>query len=258
MLHYSGTGTKRSKTAIVFLHGGGFSGWMWENIIGHLPDYFCLAITLPGHGLSAKEEWVSIEDTARQVGEIIDNELEGMDVHIVGLSLGGHVALQLLSDRPKDISSATLSCIIHDPLPNAEIYHLLLRGILKFRKIPMAQKFVAHKFGMAGEKTRRYLQEVRKVDKKAIKQSSAEIANLKLPPNLQEVSSRVLLLAGETERSFTLDALPKYKSEFSNYRSAIVPKYGYGWSGKCPSLFADAIRAQISQNQLPAELIEQN
>ncbi len=257
MLHYSTTGTKKSNTGIVFLHGGGFSGWMWENVIGHLSDYYCLAVTLPGHGLSADQKWVSLDDTAAQVCEIIDNELEGMDVHIVGLSLGGHVALHLLSNRPDLAKTATLSCVMYDPLPNPDMYKYLTRFILKFRKFPIFQRFIAYKFGMVGEKVRRYLQEARKVDKESIKTSTAELAELKLPDNLNSVSSQILLIAGETERSFTLDALPKYKSLFTKARTALVPGYGYGWSGKRPGLFAKAIRAQISNQPLPEEMKEQ-
>ena len=61
----------------------------------------------------------------------------------------------------------------------------------------------------------------------------------------------------KTERSFTLDALPKYKTLFSSARTALVPGFGYGWSGKRPELFAKAIRAQISDQPLPEEMKEQ-
>ncbi len=38
--------------AIVFLHGGGLSSKSWYPVIERLPDFYCLAPDLPGHGKS--------------------------------------------------------------------------------------------------------------------------------------------------------------------------------------------------------------
>lgn len=241
----------------MFLHGSGFSGWMWENVIGHLPDFYCMAITLPGHGLSADQKWVSLDETAKQITQIIDDELGDMNIHLVGLSLGGHVALQLMSQQPSFFKSAILSCILYAPLPKPDQHKFLTDALMPLSHIPVLQKIVAKRFGMTGEKVSRYLQEVRKIDRETLKKSSLEIANIKLPENLSAISTRILLLAGERERSPTRGALPKYQSNLPNARSAILPKYRYGWSGKRPGLFAKTIRAQIKNETLPDEMIEQ-
>ncbi|MFC7290951.1 alpha/beta fold hydrolase [Hirschia litorea] len=254
MLHYSCTGSKNSGTGIVFLHGGGFSGWMWESIIGHLPEYYCVAITLPGHGLSNASKWISLEDTARQVGEIIEKELSNMDVHLVGLSLGGHVGLHVMAQHPHLTTSAILSCIIHDPLPRPKLYKALTNAMLPLSNIRLIQKFVAHRFGMAGEKMRRYLQEFKRVDKDSLKRSSLEVAANPIPENLSNVSARILVVAGAKERSITRNALASYKSVFAHTRTALIPDYGYGWSGRRPKLFANAIRAQIKNSALPKDM----
>lgn len=254
MLHYSCTGSKNSGTGIVFLHGSGFSGWMWENIIGHLPEYYCVAITLPGHGLSNSTKWVSLEDTARKVGEIIEKELSNMDIHIVGLSLGGHVGLHVMSQHPHLTKSAVLSCIIHDPLPRPTLYKIATTMMMLLSHIRLIQKYVAHRFGMAGEKVRRYLQEFKRIDRDSLTRSSLEVAATPLPENLANVSTRVLVIAGEKERSITRCALSDFKTAFANARTAIVPDYGYGWSGRRPKLFANAIRSQIRNSALPKDM----
>ncbi len=54
----------RGAPSIVFLHGVGTSGWMWEKQIAALSDFHCLNVDLPGHGKSNNVTWVSLADTA--------------------------------------------------------------------------------------------------------------------------------------------------------------------------------------------------
>ena len=84
------------------MHGVGTSGWMWARQVAALADFHCLNVDLPGHGRSNRETWVSLADTAAQIAEIIQERATNRRAHIVGLSLGGYVALALL-DRHADV-----------------------------------------------------------------------------------------------------------------------------------------------------------
>ena len=63
-VHESGT---PGSPAIVFLHADGASGGMWDQHMGRLAGYHCLAPDLPGHGRSNHLPWTSLDDTTRQV-----------------------------------------------------------------------------------------------------------------------------------------------------------------------------------------------
>ena len=54
---------------------------------------------LPGHGRSNHLPWSSLDDTARQVAELIEGRVPARRAHVVGLSLGGVVAHRLLAHR---------------------------------------------------------------------------------------------------------------------------------------------------------------
>jgi pimeloyl-ACP methyl ester carboxylesterase len=41
---------------VVFLHGGGGAGWMWQPQIEQLGDYHCLVPDLPEQGQSVNEK----------------------------------------------------------------------------------------------------------------------------------------------------------------------------------------------------------
>jgi pimeloyl-ACP methyl ester carboxylesterase len=95
--------------AIVFLHGAGIPGWMWAPQLAALsPRFRCIVPDLPGHGESKSAAWVSIADTAAQVAQIIREHTRGR-AHVVGLSLGAQVVLQVLNDHPNVVDRAIMS-----------------------------------------------------------------------------------------------------------------------------------------------------
>ena len=91
----------------MLLHGVGNNGSMWSDLMAALPDYHCLAPDLPGHGASRSLRWRRRADTAELVASLIEAEATGGRAHVVGLSLGGSVALELLATR--SASSTTSS-----------------------------------------------------------------------------------------------------------------------------------------------------
>lgn len=59
MLHYTDSGPSDAPV-IVFLPGGGMSGWSWLPQVKRLPDYRCIVPDLPGHGQSPTNGPISI------------------------------------------------------------------------------------------------------------------------------------------------------------------------------------------------------
>ncbi len=49
--------------SILFLHGTGVGGWMWQDNVRDLKEYHCILVDLPGHGRSNDREWVSLADS---------------------------------------------------------------------------------------------------------------------------------------------------------------------------------------------------
>ena len=87
------------RPTIVFLHGNGASGAMWKAHMEQLSEFHCLAPDFPGFGQSNHQKWVSIQETSNRIVEIINARAQHSGVHIVGLSLGGSIAMTLLSKR---------------------------------------------------------------------------------------------------------------------------------------------------------------
>jgi pimeloyl-ACP methyl ester carboxylesterase len=97
-LHYVEFG-KENNNIILLLHGGGLSWWNYEDVAKSLQkDYHVILPILDGHAKSEKP-FTSIEDNADEIINFIDAHLGGSVFLIGGLSLGGQILLEILSQR---------------------------------------------------------------------------------------------------------------------------------------------------------------
>ena len=88
---------KENREVIVLLHGGGLSWWNYKEVAEMLQrDYRVILPILDGHAGSDRA-FTTIEDNAAELIEFIKRELGGTVLMIGGLSLGGQVLLEVLS-----------------------------------------------------------------------------------------------------------------------------------------------------------------
>jgi pimeloyl-ACP methyl ester carboxylesterase len=136
-MHIHEIGAKNGPT-IVFLHGGGMSGWIWKKQIEHFKDYHCLIPDLPGHGKS-NEPLISLRDCAQQVAELIERNGHNK-VIVVGYSLGAKVAVELLNIKPDLVDYAVIVSAFYRPtrvmlwLHKPWVYKLTV-WLVKYKKI---------------------------------------------------------------------------------------------------------------------------
>ena len=92
---------------VVFLHGFLFDGRQYAAQVEALrEDYRCITIDFRGQGRSGPARGgFQIEQQAADVLEVL-RQLEVDCVHLVGLSMGGFVAMRLAARTPERIRSA--------------------------------------------------------------------------------------------------------------------------------------------------------
>ena len=93
---------KENSDVMILLHGGGLSWWNYKEAAEILQtDYHVILPILDGHSGSDKQ-FTTIEDNASEIIEFINSQFGGSVLLIGGLSLGGQILLEILSQR-KDI-----------------------------------------------------------------------------------------------------------------------------------------------------------
>ena len=103
--HEAGTGEE----TVVLIHGLGSNLALWRETIPALSENFrVLALDLPGYGLSGKDEVPGTMDFFSDTVVQFMNT-HGVDrAHVVGLSMGGHVALTVALDHPERLDRLVL------------------------------------------------------------------------------------------------------------------------------------------------------
>lgn len=90
---------KQNSDVIILLHGGGLSWWNYREEAEMLQNDFHVIIPiLDGHAESDKD-FSTIENNAADIISFIDENLGGHVLLIGGLSLGGQILLEILSQR---------------------------------------------------------------------------------------------------------------------------------------------------------------
>ena len=72
-LYIKETGKNNDET-IIFLHGGGIAGWMWDKQVEAFQDYHCIIPDLPEHGKSIEVKPFTMQSAADMIIDIIKNQ----------------------------------------------------------------------------------------------------------------------------------------------------------------------------------------
>jgi pimeloyl-ACP methyl ester carboxylesterase len=94
--------------AIVLVHGAVVTRKMWLRQLRGLSDtYFVIAVDLPGHGALSHIPF-TFSAAVQTLVDVIERETRGRAL-VVGLSLGGYVAMELARRHPEFVTGLVLS-----------------------------------------------------------------------------------------------------------------------------------------------------
>lgn len=88
-----------NKEVIIFLHGGGLSWWNYREVAQRLCGRFHIVMPILNGHAGSDRSFTSIEDNAKEIISYIDENFGGQVLLIGGLSLGGQVLVEMLSQR---------------------------------------------------------------------------------------------------------------------------------------------------------------
>jgi pimeloyl-ACP methyl ester carboxylesterase len=111
--------------AILFIHGTRMSKAYWTPQIAALSDeYRTIALDLPGHGVRARDAF-TLGGAVDAVVAVIEGQAGGRAI-VVGLSLGGYVAMALAAQRPELVRGLVVSGATIEP---AGVLSRAVRGL---------------------------------------------------------------------------------------------------------------------------------
>ena len=247
------TGTRDAPT-IVFLHGVGTSGWMWQQQVAALADFHCLNVDLPGHGKSNPVPWGSLKDTADQIAVLIQARATNGRAHIVGLSLGGYIALLLLEHHAPLLNRVILSGVTAAPMPNRALLNpqLWLMSALMRRRWVMNMQ--AKSLRLTPDMQAAFVENWLVMSMQTYRRIAEEAVLYQVPPSLSRVHTPTLIVAGGRETKIITQAVSTIAALMPNAQGCLAPGLRHGWNIEDPGLFNAMLRAWLMDAPLPAGL----
>ena len=107
---------RQNTEVVMLLHGGGLSWWNYREVAQKLAErYHVVLPVLDGHA-GSDAPFTTIEDNAAALISYIDSHFGGQILAIGGLSLGGQIAVEMLSQRPNICRYAVIESALVKPM----------------------------------------------------------------------------------------------------------------------------------------------
>ena len=245
-----------SAPTIVLLHGVGNNGAMWDDLAARLSDYRCLAPDLPGHGGSRGLPWRSRAESAQLIAELIEAEATCSRAHVVGLSLGGSVALELLASRPDILDHVVIDGCAALPSPIIGPMELGVSAISPFLQFAPVARLIGRMFGVeTGTALEAFVTQMQAADPPSFRRAFADANATRITPALLASTRPTLLVAGERELRHVRASNRLLADMMPSAQALMVPGANHGWGpAQHPGLHERMVVAWIEDEALPEEL----
>ena len=232
---------------LLFLHGGNVANWMWDPQVKGFPDYRVFTPHLPGFGARASEEWAGLESAADDVAAFVADQVEEGGVHVVGLSLGGVVALRLMARHPELVDSALVSGVPARGIDAAARQLARLQVRLWGRE--WFWRFQAGAFGIPPDDRRLFADHGITIRPENARRMMAEVYAGGLPAGLGSYAGPVLAVAGSREPPVVRRSFPDIRAALPQADFRLAPAMHHQWSIEDPLLFNSMVRRWVERGQ---------
>lgn len=231
----------REGETIVFLHGGSMGGWMWEPQVDLLPDRHLLTPDMVGYGHRWATPWPGMAAAADDIADLIQER--GIDgrAHIVGLSLGGHVALHLIQRHPELIRSCTVTGVAAIGLGGGErALTQLTVPLWRRRWFWAVQSFL---FGMPADARKDFVDAGAQVLRESNRRMFEEVKAGSLPRGDFAYTGPLLVVSGEREAKSVRRAFDSIRRVLPQTQTWIAPKMHHAWNIEDAGMFTRMVNA---------------
>jgi len=225
-MRYVEYGNQNPET-VILLHGGGLSWWNYRDVAQLLSDRFHVVLPIVDGHADSDAPFTSIEDNAAGIIAHIDEHFGGKVLAVGGLSLGGQIAAEMLTQRPDICSVALLESTLVKP---SKLTHALIGptfgmsyGLIKqkwFAKMQAAYLGIPKK--LFGD----YFRDTCKISKEDMIAFLKSNSTYSIKPALRDTQAKVHIVCGSKEQSAirlsakmlnkmiprsTMESIPRYK-----------------------------------------------
>lgn len=192
---------QQNADVILLLHGGGLSWWNYREVAQKLAEQYHVVLpVLDGHA-GSDAPFTTIEENAARLISYIDDHFDGRVLALGGLSLGGQVAVEILSQRKDICQYALIESALVKPM---ELTAALLGPTLGMSYGLIKQKWFAKLqadyLGIPRDLFDDYFRDTCKISKADMVAFLKANSMYTIKPSLSEATAKVKIVAGSREQ----------------------------------------------------------
>ena len=214
---------------IILLHGGGLSWWNYREAARLLEaQYHVVLPVLDGHA-DSDASFTTIENHAARLISYIDTHFDGQVLAIGGLSLGGQVAAEILSQRSDICQYALLESTLVKPTKlTASLIGPTFGMSYGLIKQKWFAKLQADYLGIPKELFDDYYHDTCKISKADMIAFLKANSLYAINPNLSETTAKVKIVAGAREQKSIRDSAELLHQAIPGSGMEILPELRHG------------------------------
>jgi 3-oxoadipate enol-lactonase len=242
-LHYLDVNTGAPRT-VLLLHGLGVTGASWRLQIPALVavGYRVLAPDLRGFGRSSYADRTGIADMARDAAELIRAQGTG-PVDVVGISMGGTVALRLAVDHDDVVDRLVLvntAARLRPRHPAGWLMYALRYGALYAMGFTAQAHLVARRtFPRPDQHELRRLlvEQIMQANPYAYRAALRDLGFFDIHPRLGEIQVPTLVISSERDSAIPLGTQRPLAEGIARAQHVVIPDAGHGVIAECADVF---------------------
>ena len=214
---------------VILLHGGGLSWWNYREVTQLLADkYHVVLPILDGHA-DSDAPFISIEDNAVRIIAHIDKHFGGKVLALGGLSLGGQIAVEMLTQRPDICRFALLESTLVKP---SKLTHALIKPTFGMSYSLIKQKWFAKLqaayLGIPKKLFNDYFRDTCKISKEDMIAFLKANCGYSVKPALGNTKAKVHIVFGSKEQASICTSGNLLNRMLSDSTLEVLPGYRHG------------------------------
>lgn len=239
---------QRPLQTLVFLHGGNVGNWSWDPQVLAFGDFNILTLHLPAFGARFEETWDGLESAADDVAALIADEVSEGGVHLVGMSLGGVIALHVAARHPELVESVLIT---GTPVTGvSQAARAVNRMQLKLIGSEWYWRFQAGAYGLVDDERELFTEHGVKLRAENMRAIMDDLDPGGLPEKLGAYAGPVLALVGAKEPKVVQKSFAALREKLPQAKTRVVPGMHHQWNIENPLLFNSVLRRWISDSGL--------
>lgn len=239
---------------LVFLHGGNVGNWSWDPQVLAFGDFNVLTLHLPAFGARSEETWQGLDSAADDVAALIADEVSEGRVHLVGISLGGVIALHVAARHPELIETLLVTGTPITGVPTAA--RAVNRMQLKLIGSEWYWRFQAGAYGMVDDERELFTEHGVKLKPENLRAIMDDLDPGGLPEDISTFDRPVLALAGGKEPKHVQKSFAALRQNLPQAVTRVVPGMHHQWNIENPLLFNSVVRRWITETEIHQILVD--